>query len=301
MKTKYYLFFIAMLSLLLQSCVDLKSLNSAANTAEKSLGSYDDIKYTFTSSYLEYEVPLQIRQLREAEYKRNKIQIKETVIDQARVQTCTQADKAVKLFITPLQAYFANLAKLSSEDLINYNFDDIATAVKADPALKSQLHLDDDKIDAASKISAIVANDLMGAYRERKLRKAIIKYDPDISKALDGLDACMGALYTSVDNYTGIIETTYQPLLADSTIAIEYKFQVLEQYDQVKKELDLKKTSIAEYRKALAAIKDSHNKLAQQLKNSKLNKAASKEMIDKYAADIYDIWQIINSLNNSNK
>ncbi|MXN91156.1 hypothetical protein GR160_07920 [Flavobacterium sp. Sd200] len=278
-------------------CADLKHVNNFSKTAVKTIISYDDIGYNFTSSYYTYTLGQNAYKLT-GNIVGNTLQLPQAIIVANEPKMATDADKAITFYIKSISAYFEALTKLSDPNLVNYNFDAVRDNIKADAALKAKLGVtSDDKVDAAAKIATVFTSKLMGAYREKKIREVIIGYDGDVSKSIQTLiDIFNNALLPLIAADQALIDSKYSLILANPNVEISKKADLTKAYNDEKIKLDKHKTQITQLVEALVKIKDEHNKTATVLANSKLTAQAVKDIINQHSAEVYLIYTNIKLL-----
>ncbi|TRW21494.1 hypothetical protein FMM05_20300 [Flavobacterium zepuense] len=284
-------------SLILQGCANLEHVSSFSTTAVKTIKAYDDIGYTFTSSYYDYSLGQNAFALN-GDMTTNSLSLPTPLTVPNEPATANEADKAITFYTTSIASYFEALAKLSDKDLVNYNFDDVGANLKADATLKAKLGItSDDKIDAATKIATVFTNKLMGAYREKKIRNVMIDYDTDVSKSIQTLiDIINKAVLPAIKNDNGLVDVKYQVILKNPKVDISKKAELTSSYNDEKIKLDKYKIQMEQLVKALSAIKDEHTKTAALLKDRKLTAQDVKDIINKHAAEVYQFYKNIKLL-----
>ena len=296
MKNCFLLLFIVS-CLTLQSCADLQHVNSFSNTAVKTIKSYDDIGYNFTTSYYNYTQGQNAYQL-PGNIDRNSIGLPTPLVVANEPQTANNADKAINFYITSIASYFEGLAELSDKDLVNYNFDELSNNLKADQNLKTKLGINsDDQIDAGAKIATVFTNELMGAYRERKIRRVMIDYDSAVGKSIQTLiDILTNAILPSIRNDGGLVDVKYQLILKNPKVELSTKAELVNSYNEEKIKLDKFRTQIEDLIKALASIKDEHSKTAILLRDRKLTAKDVRDLINQHGAEVYQLYTSIKNL-----
>jgi hypothetical protein len=164
----------------LHSCaVDLAHINSFSKTAVGAIGTYKDAGYSFTYSYYHFTQTSNIYKIGDKAPKTIFIPAPNTTANEP--ETAIKADAVVGIFMASISSYFEGISKISDKDLVNYNFDNVGKNLKADKALKSKLNLEDAKIDAFTSIAKVFTNEMMGTYRESKVKSIMIKYNDSLS------------------------------------------------------------------------------------------------------------------------
>ncbi len=281
----------------LSSCADLKHINTFSATAVKTINSYNDVGYTFTSSYNSYTLKKNAYDF-EGDVEHNVLALPTKVIIQNEPKTAMDADKAITLYLTSITSYFDGLSKLSDKDLVNYNFDEISKDLKGQTALRNALHLtSDDKIDAASSIAKVFTNEIMGAYRENKLKEVMIKYDSQVSLCIETLEDILSkTVLPNIDADKALVDGKYQVALANKKIDLGKKIDIIKDYNAEQAVLDKDKLQISQIITALDKIKDEHNKTVLALKTEKLSSKAVIEIVNTHSAEVYQLYINIKSL-----
>ncbi|RKR84129.1 hypothetical protein BDD43_4356 [Mucilaginibacter gracilis] len=297
MKLQKIHFVLICLSVVLGSCADLKHINTFSATAVKTINSYNDVGYTFTSSYNDYTLKKNAYNF-EGDVANNVLSLPTVPVIADEPKTAMDADKAITLYITSITSYFDGLSKLSDKDLVNYNFDEVTKDLKNQTALKTKLHIDnDDKIDAASSIAKVFTNEIMGAYREGKLKEVMIKYDGQVSLCIQTLiDILNKTVLPHIDADKVLVDGKYQVVLANKQIDMGKKIDIIKDYQAEQATLNKNKEQISQIITALEKIKDEHNKTVVALKTEKLSSKAVIDIVNTHSAEIYQLYTNIKTL-----
>ena len=280
----------------LQSCVDLKNVNTFSETASKTLRSYGDIDYTFVGSYMRYSIPSGI--YGKLDEKGNPLGLPNIAIDSAELALDLKADAAVNFFISSLNGYFEGLNKLSAKDLVNYNFDTLAGSIKGNSALKAKLGLGSDKtITSAAAIAKVFTDDIMGIYRERKLRDAMIKYNPDVKASIEGLRTILDKMLASnLVSDESLILGKYNVIMKDPAIDNATKISLIKEYKEERLDLEKKRVQMGKLSEALSKIETEHDETVKKLGSKKLTSKDVLALLQKYSGDLYSVYSQIKSI-----
>ncbi len=279
-------------SVLLHGCADIEEVNSAAKTAIATLGTYNDLGYSFTESYRKYTVPQYM-------YKGfgDKAAMPNMSFRQGALDSALKADQVVGLFFSSLTSYFETLSRLSDKDLANADFSNLGDAIKSDDKFLAKLGgVSKDQVDASVKIATLLANDLMGAYREKQVRKVICDYDGDVMKVFKAADRCLGLLLQNMESDFDIVRAKYTPVATAAGDARDVRIHIIEQYTAECNTLQAQKTLIEKLRAGTARIGEMHHALATKLKENKLTSEEARSLLKHYVGDAHAIYEQIKLL-----
>ena len=298
MKNKYLLLSL-FLSILCQGCANLEHLNTFSTGAVKTLKSYNDIDYTYTSGYKKYVLTQKDFEFNVGDdLKANKIQLPQKFTVAGEPETAIKADKAINFLFTGLTAYFQGLANISDKDLVNYNYDDVAKNLKADATLKTKLGgITNGQIDASSKIAKVLTDEIMKAYRAKTIKNVIINHDNDVAAVADALIKILSGPRINVLNIDRkLLDTKYQVILLDDHIDLGTKVRLREKYLEEQTELDSYENQINNLVKALGEIKAEHHSVVDLLKTNKIDSQEVKDKIKYYGGVLEDLLENIKNL-----
>jgi hypothetical protein len=95
---------------------------------------------------------------------------------------------------------------------------------------------------------------------------------------------------------SGLIDAKYQVLLLDQNLEYSKKIDLLKESGDEKLLLEKSKIQIKKISEALKKIKEEHNKTVAQLKNNKISSKEVIELVQKYGAEVYQIYTSIKSI-----
>ncbi len=288
--------FILTIVFVLQSCVDLKEINTFAKTSDATLQSVSDNGYSFTSSYLNYTTTQPFYNFNPEETQKNKISLPTTTISASDLKLAQDADKTIDLFASSMQAYLQGLAKLSDQGLINYDYSGVGASIKSQAAVMAKLGISGNDVDDALNIARVATNVIMGKYREKVLRDVIINHNTSFKNAADALKKCLGALSLNETADVQLLQTRYAPLLADPSLPFDKKFEWRKEYADGMSDLEKKKAVIEKQIQAVDRLKNAHDAIALQLANSKLDSKAVIALIRTHSAEIKSVFSSIKQL-----
>ena len=280
----------------IQSCVNLKSVNAFSKTAEVSLKSYDSIGYSWTYSFNNFTRTSTIyNNLKPGE--NGAIKLPDLASDSA-LNTYLKADAATGFIITSITSYFQGLDKLSSANLVNYNFDTVAHALTSDAQLTKMLGVTSGQINASAKIASVLANDIMGVYTERKLRSIMIKYNGAVDSSITALCFILdNTLTNNIISDEGLLKSKYLQIVGNTSIDLNHKVKAVDDYTTAVLALEKSRQKLSSISAAMKKIKEEHNSTVKLLSgNSKLTSADVISLIQRYSGDIITIYNQINAI-----
>lgn len=283
--------------ILLSSCVDLQHINSFAESSLKVSESASGKSSTFTNLYTGYDnaVGSKLIHIKDEELKSNRFDLTQPKVDSAQYLLYRQADKTIDYFANTLSAYFQGISKVSSKDLVNYDFDKVAAGLKADN-IKALLHITDAQIDAGAKISKTFADEILSRYRDKKLRAILAEHDEALSASTDALASALQSLKGVITNsktnlsanYTGI--SIRPEIAADAKVA--WRNNVFDQFAY----LDNENAKIDFIIAGLKKIKEGHHRIAVEAQSSRLDAKQLTAILDEYSTKIFETITEIKSL-----
>ncbi len=281
---------VVVLILLVQSCIDLKNIHSFATTSGSTLESVSDNEYSFTSSFLKYNISEQFFNLSIEETRDNKFKLPVVAIDTAQLEIMQGADNTIALLVSSLQAYLAGLAKLSDQDLVNYDFTPVGESLKKNQPALQKAGVSADDVDASLKIAKVATDGIVGRYREKVLRKVIIDYNKNFQNTTKALGKALTLLSLNIDADIELLKSRYIKFLANPNLPIEKKFEWRKEYSDELSNLEKKRVILEKQIDAVSALGLAHDSIAAELsKDSKLDSKTVIALLRQHSAEIRTI------------
>ncbi|MES2680033.1 MAG: hypothetical protein V4635_09120 [Bacteroidota bacterium] len=299
MKQKKYLASLMALVIVTSSCVDLEHINSFSKTSVHTIAAYKDAGYSYTYSYFHFTQTSGIYNAGNASPK--KVTTPSLVFLDNEPKTAMAADAVINVFMTGISAYFSGISKISDQDLVNFNFDDIGKNLRADKTLKAKLNLTDDKngdekIAALTKISGIFTTEMAGAYRRKRVKEIMIKYDGALALSIDALTEMLdNCLLRALVSDAGLIDSKYS-ILADPDLEYSKKIDLMRECLNEKLQLEKSRQQIVKISEGLKKMKEGHHAVAEKLKTATITSKEAIVFVRKYAAEVYEISNTIKSI-----
>jgi hypothetical protein len=265
------------------SCVNLEHINTFATASVKSLNSQQSTGYSFTQSCLDFDCRPDIYSYPATD---NDLPAAFGPAPACDCDAFKKADKALNTLNGVVTAYLTGLGNLSDGKAVNYNYGDLVNAVDSN-ALLSKLSISSAEWTSVGKIATIVSNDLMNAYRKKKLKDIIKKTDPAfqivISAYIKGMQRFEKSLLQDdllwlMDKYS-----TYLKAHRDRLSPYEAG-QVYAAYLSERAKILTYKSINETFITALQKIADGHAALAKEADH--LTEDTIKQLINQYSADI---------------
>ncbi|WP_183565779.1 hypothetical protein [Mucilaginibacter sp. SP1R1] len=287
----HYFLSVFLSALLCSSCANLDHISNYAAISNKALETQSSIGYSYTQHCLDFDCAQSLY------YSPAYGHFQDTVA--CNCDTYKLADKALITLNSVLAGYLTGLGKLSDKNAVNYNYDDLVKAIDVDK-IKSILPITSAQISSAGKIATVITNDLMSAYRQKKLKEIIKKTNPDFQIVIDTYISLMKNQFTVllIDADKMEITNRYNRYFATEQnlpayIKTQYYQDYLGKVAKLKSYKDLTERFIA----ALIEIKKGHQEINDQLDN--ITTDSIKQLVNKYSADLYTIVQEFNTLKNA--
>jgi hypothetical protein len=288
----------ALLAVYMAACTPFKEINTFAQTSAATLQTIGGSGFTHSGSYINTQTIAPYFNLDTNEINANRFTLPKVVLDSATLKDAQDADGVIALFANSLQTYLGGIAKLSGEDLVNYDFSSVGESLKGNAAALAKVNATGDDIDAALKIAKVATDALMGRYREKKLRSVIVSYDPAFRRTAERLFTALRLLRNTLNSNMGNLEARYNPLLLNEKLPMASKLQWRKDYFAEMNELQKKKLAISELMAAVQKIQTGHSDLAKQLTTSKLTAKAVKDLLQAYSGQIRTAFSSIKQLIN---
>lgn len=252
-------------SIVINSCANLHSINNFSSTSSSGLTKFDDIHYSFTQHC---ENRCESESIRKFEIKR--------ALD-CNCDIYKKADSVTVLIYHSIKGYFDGLAALSEKDLTNYNFDTLETNLTT--GTFGDIEIDQRQVEAYTGISNILLNAVTGLYRKNKIKKYVeeanqpiqillSKFQFILQKNLEGeLDFKKEKLY---DFYRGLMmDNSLNNYEKEKTVS-DYYHQLTDINNQ-EQQIDLYANSLTGIAKGHQEIYDNRNKMkVKELRDSLL-------------------------------
>jgi hypothetical protein len=292
------------LTVLFTSCVNLSQINTFATASVTSLQTASS-NYTYAQSYQDFDC-------------RNATGIyyyPQTAADinQAFGTTVTcnadsskKADQILSTMNQVISAYLTALGNLSDSKAVNYNFSNLTGAIDSNSLIQSKLSITTTQWTSLGKIATTLSNDLMNAYRKKKLKDIITKTDPDFQivlaayiRQMQGFEKILGYdsswLVNMYDNYfIMLFKAKTVDSLKSMRISSYEASLVYQDYLSQQTKIQSYKSMTDKFIAALQKIKDGHATLAKDV--DRLNEDAVKQALNQYSTDISGLTVDFNSL-----
>jgi len=261
---------------LTQSCLNLKEINTFANTSDATLKTLDERNYSFTSSYIKYTISQTALGVTPQETSSNRFLPPTLKQDNAALKINQEADRVISLLANSLQAYLQGIAKLSAPDLVNYDFSKVGENLKGNSQALGLSKVSAADVDAGVKISKVLTDGIMSRYREKKLRGVMIDYNTDFQATAKALATALDALNENVRRDSAALFSRYAGVLGNPDLPMTAKLQWRQDYTSELTELIKKRTTIQRQIQAVEQLRTAHGEIASKLATNKLT---SKEVI----------------------
>jgi hypothetical protein len=300
MKTRsVYLSVALLLVVCITGCANLEHINTFATLSEKALSAETDIGYSYSQSCEEFNCKVS-DSIGLYYYPVTAEQMKAAFIDtpKCNCKAFENADNALTTINSMLSAYFTGLANLSDSKAVNYNYNDLVSAINTNA---TKLSFSADEVTAFGNIATILSNDLMNTYRRNKLKVIIKKADPDIQIVLSAYIKQMQSFRDVVlKGDLQFLANWYSGYLTDNSgkLSPYEKGKIYQDYLDQKAKIINYQTLTTSFISSLQTIKAGHAAMVKDA--GQLTAANVKEIINAYSADIFSLISQFNKLKTSN-
>jgi hypothetical protein len=278
------------------SCVDLSHINTFATASVTSLQAQSS-NYSYAQSCMDFDCRIGIYY-----YPTGNADLPKAFSPAApcNCDTPKKADQALSIMNQVLSAYLTSLAKLSDSKVVNYNFTNLVNAIDSNSLVSSRLSIKSSDWSSVGKIATILSNDLMDAYRKKKLKDIIKKSDPDFQVVMAAYIKQMQQFESIIlENDLVWLDNNYSQYFIDNVIKAKaispYEAaQVYQDYLNERAKITSYKSMTDVFIAALQKIKDGHSTLAKELDH--LSTDDVKQVLNQYSTDISSLVSDFNSL-----
>jgi hypothetical protein len=269
-----------LLTIGLDSCVNLNHVNDFSSSSSKSIKKFEDIDYSFKQNCLENCQDKKINEL--------SLSLKD-----CDCKSNEKADSITLVICRSVKRYLDGLTNLSNNNLTNYKMDALTKALtKGD---FGSIKLEKQHVDAYSSISKILLRAFTDKYRQHKIKDYIKSGNEPFIVLIGFLDFNLSEnLAGKLNIQKQRIESYYFDLIKDSTLSTLEKRKVVEEYFLRIGKIETKQKELLTYSKTLKKISEGHVKLVENI--DKLSNDAIKTEITGYATDIKNLISEYNEL-----
>jgi transcriptional regulator with GAF, ATPase, and Fis domain len=273
---------ILFLSIVLNSCVVLKSVNNFSSTSLNGIKKFEDINYSFQQHCID---KCQFDLMHHSIIKRE-----EDIV--CRCDSSIMADKITQLIYNSIQCYLSGLTNLSDNKLTDYKYNTLEKSLTQGPY--ADKIIEKEQIAAYTRISEILSKAATDHYRKNKINKYIAEANDPIKLLLSKFQFIQRNLWDELKFRKEELFQYYQNLVENSTLSEYEKNKATADYYQKLSEIDAKQKQIEAFAKSLNSISEGHQKL-----NDNINILSPKDLkvlLSGYASDIQDLVSEFNKL-----
>lgn len=253
-----YLHFI-IISFFLIGCVNLKSLNSYSENSLEAIKKYDDINFSF-NNVCEKECQFNSNFDEKAiAYRLGNNYKPIQKYSDCNCDKYKKADTAFnKIYFVSVQ-YLEGLKKLSSEEILNFEYDTLGTALKESELIK----IKDEEVDAFNKLVNLTTRFITDSKRRLTVHNAIKEGNKPFKLLLDKLAfAIENPLKLALENEIDLEYNYYKSLAINhNNLSLKEKIEIETDYINKRESLIEKIMLLNEYVKILSSIKEGHQNL----------------------------------------
>ncbi|NER15264.1 hypothetical protein GWK08_17540 [Leptobacterium flavescens] len=276
-----YLLLILGLALVLNSCVNLRSVNSYSLKSTESLKKFEEISYSFAEHCLDR---CQFESVQDFSIKRTA---------ECDCKLYEDADKAATTIYKRLRGYFEALSALTNNELTDYSLDALKEPLTAGGFGSIEIEAAD--VNAASHIATILLRATTDLYRKNKTKTYVAEANADIQILLKKFNEITRS------NLSGLLDfkkerlfSYYRELLVDTSLSTYEKAQAGREYYQELSAIDTQQRQIEAFARSVDRIAKGHQELYEN--RNKMTAKEFKELIRGYTGDLRNIISEFNAL-----
>ena len=280
-------------ALFLSGCKVLKSVNNFSNAAVGSLQNFEKLKASFTGEYVDLALFGQY-----GHFDGHFALTMDTPAAITRIQTLALAegtDSGLNKIYQSLNGYFAGLAKLAADSLVEYQLDTL-TAPLGGGAIIDTSKIKSSTIATTATIAGKLASAITGEYRLRHIKKYIAEANPLVKELAGAMSDALTSLDIKLDQRRQRLENSvFTPLLDSCSSPLERQ-QVVSDYRQAMAGIQYERQQIALYIQCLQVISASHDYMEKNI--DLLREKAVKLALGHYASQLKDLGSQFNKIKN---
>jgi len=270
--TYHILAFFAMLSVI--SCTDLAHVHRFAESGRKEMATGNAMTYNFNQACLDR---CRLNAMRAFDIKRE---------ESCNCKLYDEADAVTSKIEKALGKYFTALARLSDDELTNYNVDPLADAL-AEGQFGS-VTIEKKQSQAYASIAQILLKATTDAYRRKKTKDYIAAGNEPVQVLLSKLQFILNAnLATELDFKKESLYAYYSELRQSKNLSDYERGEAVKTYYDQLNQASRQKAGILKYAKALERTAAAHQQLYDN--RNKLTVAQIRSLLQEYTDDINGI------------
>lgn len=241
----------------LAGCKPLQAVNEVSSQASANLQDFDAFNTSLTDIYLD-----DCRILAYKDYSDSSVGLKIDTLTSSALfpfsfSVAKQKDTLLRRIYTALHGYFAALAKLSADSLVDYSLDTVSTSLSSG-AILDTTKISPGTIGAVSAIAGKLGEFISNSYRLRHIKQYVVESDPFVQRLIKDMKSSL----VDVRNFLSLEQRylkdhVYDSLVKYSRSRFERK-QALDEYFRVTEDIDNRERRLDSYRLSLDVIAAGH-------------------------------------------
>jgi hypothetical protein len=274
---------VLILTMVLNSCVSLKSVDSFSSTSLDAVKKYEEINYSFRQHCIER---CQFEAIKEFDIK------KET---DCNCDIYNQADKATLQIYNSIKGYLTGLTNISRNNLTNYSTNALEKSLKE--GAFGNVIIEKKQIDAYATILEILSKSVTDTYRKNKIKIYVEEANEPIQVLLGKFQFIMKEnLEVELDFRKERLYDYYMDMKLKNKISEYDKGKATIDYYQQLSDINTKQKQIDAFARSLKSISQGHQKIFDN--RNRMSDIELTVLLAEYTSAIQDIISEINKLKN---
>jgi len=257
MKNIKFLLIILLAGVVFSACKTLKAVNDVSTAASTDLQQFDQFNTSLTGIYVD-----DLRQRTYGGFSETTIALRTdtpatTNLFPMSLAEAKQKDTLLRKIYTALHGYFAALAKLSADSLVNYTVDTVTTYLSGGSIIDTS-KVSAGTISAIGSIATKLGEFVSNGYRLHHIKQYVVESDPFVQRLTSDMKESLRAMRIFLMTEQRFLkDSVYKSLVKTSTSAFERK-EVTDQYYRVTADLTNRAQRLTNYIASLDIIAAGH-------------------------------------------
>jgi hypothetical protein len=274
---------VILLSMVLNSCVSLKSVSSFSSTSLDGIKKFEEINYSFRQHCIER---CQFEAIRDFDIK------KET---DCNCDIYKQADQATLLIYNSIKGYLTGLKNISRNNLTDYSTNALEKSLQE--GAFGNVKIEKKLVDSYSSILEILSKSVTDIYRKNKIEIYVEDANEPIQVLLEKFQFIMKEnLEVELDFRKERLYDYYMEMKLNNTISEYEKGKATIDYYQQLSDINAKQKQIDVFVRGLKSISQGHQKIYDS--RNKMSARELSVLLAEYTSAIQDIISEFNKLKN---
>lgn len=238
-------------------CKPLQAVNELSSAASANLQDFDAFNTSLTDIYLDDCRILDYKDYGDSSVKLKIDTLTSSVLFPFSFSVAKQKDTLLRRIYTALHGYFAALAKLSADSLVDYSLDTVSASLSSG-AIIDTTNISPGTIGAIGAIAAKLGEFISNSYRLRHIKQYVVESDPFVQRLIRDMKSSLVDVrnFLSLEQHY-LKDHVYDSLVKYSRSRFERK-QALDEYFRVTADIDNREQRLDSYQLSLDVIAAGH-------------------------------------------